>query len=127
MLNIDKSVVLDLLNGLPEHGLIKSVFFQEAVWCSPRNRCISNAGACTAVSRLVTPLMLYTHLANLDSGYPIVMDCSHLMALEKNPFDVWNRITEYTARGLTYQSDILNGMLGLLRAFRKLGQPVYRL
>lgn len=55
------------------------------------------------------------------------MDYSHLMALKKNPFDVWNRITEYTARGLTYQSDILNGMLGLLRAFRKLGQPVYRL
>jgi hypothetical protein len=31
--------------------------------------------------------------------------------------DIWSRIEEYTQREMTYDSDALNGMLGLLRAF----------
>ena len=47
--------------------------------------------------------------------------------LEGESIDVWDRIAEYTARGLTYQSDIVNGMLGPLHAFHRLDQPVYHL
>lgn len=37
----------------------------------------------------------------------------------QEPLDIWSRIEEYTQREMTYDSDALNGMLGLLRVFRK--------
>ena len=98
--------LLDLPNWPSEHGLIKSAFFQNAVWCSPRNRCISNAGACTAVRRLVPPLMPYTHLANPDLGYPIVMDCSHPMALKKNLL-AYGIVSQNIQRGVWLTNPIL--------------------
>lgn len=48
-----------------------------------------------------------------------------LNGLGEEPNDVWTRIEEYTQRSMTYDSDALNGMLGLLRAFSRLRSPVY--
>jgi Heterokaryon incompatibility protein (HET) len=38
--------------------------------------------------------------------------------------DVWDRIREYTARHLTYEEDILNGMLGIFKTFERMRVPV---
>jgi hypothetical protein len=38
--------------------------------------------------------------------------------------DVWDRIWEYTARNLTYEEDILNGMLGIFKSFELMRAPV---
>ncbi|KAH8685462.1 heterokaryon incompatibility protein-domain-containing protein [Tricladium varicosporioides] len=42
-----------------------------------------------------------------------------LDGIGKHPFDIMRRIEEYSLRSLSYQGDILNGFLGILRAFEK--------
>ena len=37
-----------------------------------------------------------------------------------DPWDLYNRISEYSERSLTHDSDILNGILGIFRAFEKI-------
>ncbi|KAF1994912.1 HET-domain-containing protein [Amniculicola lignicola CBS 123094] len=47
--------------------------------------------------------------------------------LGRSPKDIWERVAEYTRRSMTYDSDALNGLVGLLRAYRKLDKPVYHI
>jgi hypothetical protein len=37
-----------------------------------------------------------------------------------DPWDIYNRISEYSERSLSHESDILNGILGIFRAFEKM-------
>lgn len=37
----------------------------------------------------------------------------------QEPFDVWGRISEYSKRHLSYDSDALNGMMGILQTFQE--------
>ncbi|KAF2443156.1 HET-domain-containing protein [Karstenula rhodostoma CBS 690.94] len=41
-----------------------------------------------------------------------------------DPWDIYPRITEYSARRLSHPSDILNGVLGIFRAFEKMINPM---
>lgn len=51
-----------------------------------------------------------------------------VMAAAKGGFDLFERLTSYTTRRLTYQSDALNAMLGILQAFaQRKRYPVYNL
>ncbi|KAF2190194.1 HET-domain-containing protein, partial [Zopfia rhizophila CBS 207.26] len=79
---------------------------------------------CEAVSApldaIHTPSKERLRISITDGLYP-------LHGLGKSPQDIWTRITEYTRRSITYESDTLNGMLGLLRAFSERETPVYHL
>jgi len=44
--------------------------------------------------------------------------------LGRHPWEVLDRISEFTARKLTYQSDVLNAMCGILNAFEHIRHPV---
>ncbi|KAF1965448.1 HET-domain-containing protein [Bimuria novae-zelandiae CBS 107.79] len=44
-----------------------------------------------------------------------------------DPWDIYNRITEYSERSLSHEYDILNGILGIFRAFEKMENPMRHL
>jgi hypothetical protein len=44
-----------------------------------------------------------------------------------DPWDIYGRITEYSQRSLTYEADILKGMLGIFRAFEREKNPIRHL
>lgn len=44
-----------------------------------------------------------------------------------DPWDMYNRISEYTERSLSNESDILNGILGIFRAFERMGNSLRHL
>lgn len=41
-----------------------------------------------------------------------------------DPWDLYNRISEYSERSLTHDSDIINGILGIFRAFERMATPM---
>ncbi|KAL5406138.1 hypothetical protein PMIN06_011729 [Paraphaeosphaeria minitans] len=42
-----------------------------------------------------------------------------------DPWDIYNRIGEYSERSLSHESDILNGLLGIFRAFERMQNTVW--
>ncbi|KAH9882935.1 hypothetical protein J1614_000301 [Plenodomus biglobosus] len=44
-----------------------------------------------------------------------------------DPWDIFNRITEYSQRSLTFYADVLRGMLGIFRAFEREKNPMRHL
>ncbi|KAF2846794.1 HET-domain-containing protein [Plenodomus tracheiphilus IPT5] len=44
-----------------------------------------------------------------------------------DPWDIFNRITEYSQRSLTFEADVLKGMLGIFRAFEREKSPIRHL
>ncbi|KAK8102377.1 HET-domain-containing protein [Apiospora sp. TS-2023a] len=47
------------------------------------------------------------------------------VSAKKDPPDMWDHIEEYSQRDLTYDSDALNGILGIFRQYRMNKTPVY--
>ncbi|KAF2116418.1 heterokaryon incompatibility protein-domain-containing protein, partial [Lophiotrema nucula] len=64
-------------------------------------------------SRLTSPLQGVGH-----KGLFPVDGCG------KHPWDIYSRITEYSSRELSYEGDILNGILGVFRAFERKQHPI---
>jgi hypothetical protein len=45
--------------------------------------------------------------------------------IRQEPEDIWTHISAYTTRQLTYESDIINGMLGIFREYGKFGDSIF--
>ncbi|KAK8130633.1 hypothetical protein PG999_003013 [Apiospora kogelbergensis] len=57
-----------------------------------------------------------------------IYDGRGVMASDMGGFDLFKLLTNYTARRLTYQSDALNAMMGILQAFgQRKRNPVYNI
>ncbi|KAK3208929.1 hypothetical protein GRF29_69g143538 [Pseudopithomyces chartarum] len=73
------------------------------------------------LKKLEAPGKRYYHHRYRNSGR---MGLFPLNGCGVDPWDLYNRISEYSERSLTHDSDILNGILGIFRAFEKLIVPM---